>query len=83
MVSLISNPLRTGGGVRIELAEPSDVGFAIYDALRREVLTVATGRRGAGFHDVPLGVDRLPVGVYVCRLTAGDHSDAITFSVVD
>ena len=70
------NPASAEAAVRFSLAAPSDVHLALYDVLGREVAAVDAGHLTAGTHRLPLDVSKLPAGVYVWRLSAGDRAEA-------
>jgi hypothetical protein len=65
------NPVRGATSVTFELAEPSPVALAVFDATGREVRRVLDGARAAGSHTLALPVGGLPSGLYVVRLVAG------------
>ncbi|WP_412070315.1 GEVED domain-containing protein [Rubrivirga sp. IMCC43871] len=66
------NPARSAVTVRLALAAPCDVDVAVHDALGRRVLHVPAGAQPAGRHTLRLGLDRLPAGVYVIVVGAGE-----------
>jgi hypothetical protein len=73
------NPARDAARVTYWLAEGGEVTLAVYDTRGRRVATIDTGRREAGYHDLPLRPDRLAAGVYVLRLDTPAGSRSVTF----
>jgi hypothetical protein len=67
----VPNPARDHAALGFSLEETSEVRFALYDMLGREVAKMDAGRLEAGPHRLPFEVSALPGGVYVWRLTAG------------
>jgi len=73
LVGCSPNPFAANTRVAYQLAQPSQVGLAVYDAAGRLVRTLASGNRPAGsFTAVWDGRDErgktLPGGIYLCRL---------------
>ena len=62
------NPSANSATVAFELASPTAVRVAVYDALGREVAVVAEGLRGVGAHSERVVTTGLPAGVYMVRL---------------
>jgi hypothetical protein len=66
------NPVRDRTTIRYELATPSHVRVAVYDARGRRVALLADEQQGAGAQDVSFDASGLSSGVYVYRVeTAG------------
>jgi hypothetical protein len=71
------NPFRTTTTIRYALKEPARVTLKVYNALGREVRTLASGVQAGGFRSVVWdGRDdagaELPSGTYFYKLRAGD-----------
>lgn len=66
------NPFRDATTIRFMLPEASDVALSVYDALGRQVASLASGPRAAGEHTVRWNAADAATGVYVVRLQAGD-----------
>ena len=58
------------------------VSLAVYDLLGRRVATLVDDVQTAGSHEVVFDASRLPSGVYILRLTAGDQFATTKVSVV-
>jgi hypothetical protein len=71
------NPVDGSATISFTLVRAADVSLRIYDAIGREVATVAAGHRVAGAHTVQWSVDELAAGVYYCRMTADGFSDVV------
>ena len=70
------NPVSVARGravVDFQLPEEANIRLALYDALGRELRTIAEGRYAAGSHSMEVGLQGLTAGVYFYRLTSGDR----------
>ena len=65
------NPFAGSAEVRFTLGAAADVTLTVYDALGREVATLADGPRTAGAHGATFEAAGLPSGLYLVRLEAG------------
>jgi endonuclease/exonuclease/phosphatase family metal-dependent hydrolase len=65
------NPFRDVTTLTYALPEPTDVRLEVFDALGRQVATVAEGAHAAGTHEVRFTERGLAPGLYLVRLTAG------------
>ncbi|MFN8177862.1 MAG: glucoamylase family protein [bacterium] len=65
------NPFRGTTTVAYRLPAAGNVELVLYDVLGRAVRTVVRGDQSAGFHQVSLGGEGLPSGVYFYRLRSG------------
>lgn len=68
----VPNPARGAVTLSFTLPSPANVHIEAFDVLGRRVARLAEGPHAAGEHRVAWG-DRLPSGVYVVRLRAGEH----------
>ena len=66
------NPFRDATTIRFTLPEATDVALEVYDALGRQVGTLASGPLAAGDHTARWTAADAAAGVYVVRLRAGD-----------
>lgn len=64
--------LPVGGAVRLE----------VYDLLGREVVVLVDEKKSAGSYQVQWNAERMPSGVYFCRMTAGLQVKTIKMSIV-
>jgi hypothetical protein len=72
--SAYPNPFARRATVRYALPEAAEVRLVAYDLLGRRVATLVDGSQTAGYHTVGWDASDLPSGVYVLRLTAGEHA---------
>jgi hypothetical protein len=70
------NPFNPVTRIRYDLPEAVRVSLQVYDIGGRRIAELANGWREAGSHEVSFDASRLPSGVYVVRLEAGDFSAA-------
>ncbi|PAP80735.1 hypothetical protein B1759_05005 [Rubrivirga sp. SAORIC476] len=82
VLSARPNPTRSRATVRVGLPEAGPVDVAVYDAVGRRVAVLASGERGAGWHDLGVEAGDLAPGVYVVRAMAGDTVATRTLTVV-
>ena len=75
------NPLAGRGTVRYGLTQPADVRVEVLDVLGRRVYAASEGPRAAGVHAATVDASRLPAGLYLVRLTAGDRQDVARITV--
>ncbi len=69
------NPFSQRTTLALSLPEAAEVRLAAYDVLGRAVAVLASGWHEAGQHTVTLDADGLTGGVYLVRLTAGEHAE--------
>ena len=62
------NPVVADARVSFELASAAIVSLELYDALGRNVRTIANGQFSAGLNSVTLSTNGLPSGAYTCIL---------------
>jgi flagellar hook assembly protein FlgD len=72
------NPFSPETTIRFDLPQPQEIELAIYNLAAQRVATLVQGHREAGSYSVRWnGVDdaglELPSGIYLYRLTAGEH----------
>jgi hypothetical protein len=58
------------------------IQLKVYDAVGREVQTLADGQLSAGYHEVTFNADGLPSGVYYCRLQSGNDIQTLKMDLV-
>lgn len=81
-VTLYPNPARDAATVRFTLPTPEVVTVRVFDALGREVMTLADERFGAGTYTLPIETRGLGSGTYLVRVetesTAAVHPLTLT-----
>jgi uncharacterized delta-60 repeat protein len=68
------NPFNPSKVLSFELRAASFMNLSVYDISGRQVAILVDGWRQAGVHDVTFDGSRLPSGVYLYRLQAGDFT---------
>ena len=76
------NPIRNAATVGVSLDQPGHIRLDVVDALGRVVRTLRDAHLAAGSHDVRLGADGLPAGVYTVRATTPTGAQTARFTVV-
>ena len=66
------NPFAEQTEIRFRTARAGDIVVRVYDLLGREVAVLSEGHRAAGRHALIFRAERLPAGVYLCRVESGD-----------
>ncbi len=72
-VALYPNPTSGRATVALQLDAPAEVTAEVVDVLGRRVALVEAGERAAGVVTLDLDLARVPAGVYLVRLVAGDR----------
>jgi hypothetical protein len=67
------NPFNPVTNIRYSVPERADVRLEIFDVLGRKVQTLVDKKQAAGWHVVNWDASSLASGMYLYRLTAGDH----------
>jgi hypothetical protein len=70
------NPFNPVTSIRFALPNPGRVTIRLYDVAGREVRTLVDEELPAGWHRTVLEAGGLASGIYFCRMTAGEFSDA-------
>jgi endonuclease/exonuclease/phosphatase family metal-dependent hydrolase len=71
------NPFNPKTVVSYQLPVASDVRLVVFDVLGREVKTLVDERRAAGTHQETFDGTDLSSGMYICRMIAGTHRQAL------
>lgn len=69
--SIMPNPASDVSTIALFLSAPSPVRLTLYDALGREVRTVADGVYAAGVQEFSVSLEGLPSGIYFLRCSVG------------
>lgn len=67
------NPFNPTTTIRYGLPEKSNVKLTVFNILGRKIETLVSGSQKAGWHEVRFDAHQLASGLYIYRLTAGDH----------
>ena len=73
-LSAFPNPFNNSTNLTFRIERQSRVRIDIFDMLGRRVSNLVNTELSAGSHSVVWDADRLPSGVYFCRLAVDDHS---------
>ena len=73
LTGVYPNPTSGAATVAYALPAASDVELAAYDVLGRRVALLQSGSVEAGTHEASFDAARLPAGLYVVQLRAGDQ----------
>jgi len=65
------NPFNPSTQITYTLEKASNVSLTVYDILGREIATLVNGKNEPGEHTVTWNAEKVPSGVYFCRLNAG------------
>jgi hypothetical protein len=74
--TVMPNPAADRATLALSLGVPAEVHLALHDVLGRELAAVHAGPLAAGAHRLSLDVSKLPAGVYVWRLVAGERVES-------
>jgi hypothetical protein len=69
------NPFNPITKIKFSLPEDSYVEIKVYDVLGREIETLLSENRKAGYHEITFDASNLPSGVYFYRIKAGKFAD--------
>ncbi len=69
------NPFNPTTMIRYDLPADAHVVMKVYDLLGRPVQTLVDREETAGYKSIPFDGSGLSTGIYLYRLTAGDHSE--------
>jgi hypothetical protein len=68
------NPFNASTTITYQLPEACEVSIKIFDVQGREVETLIDRQVTAGFHRLIWNGNTLPVGLYICRMNAGNST---------
>ena len=70
------NPFNPTTVIKYSLAEESFVTLKVYNILGLEVSTLVNEKKAPGFYELNFGGEKLPSGVYVYRIEAGNFTSS-------
>ena len=69
------NPFNPSTQIRFGITEASNVGLKVFDIQGREVATLVDNKQmEVGYHNVKFDAKNLASGIYIYKLTTGNHS---------
>jgi hypothetical protein len=68
------NPFNPTTTIRYGLPQRAHVTLTVFNALGQEVAALVAREEEAGYHEVRFEASGLSSGLYLCRLTAGNHT---------
>jgi len=72
------NPFRDVSNIIYQLPLDAHVVISLLDLNGRELATITQGKKRAGYYLVPINAEKLPPGVYLCRIIVGiSHSQSV------
>jgi hypothetical protein len=71
--SIAPNPFTSTTFIRYQLPVERKVTIAVYNYLGQPLTTLVNEIQAAGSYTVEFNADNLPVGVYTCRIQAGEY----------
>jgi photosystem II stability/assembly factor-like uncharacterized protein len=69
------NPFNPSTVVRFAVPSTGEVSVTVYNLVGEAVATLVSGVKEAGIHETVWDASGVPSGVYLCRLSAGGHSE--------
>lgn len=79
---IVPHPFSERAALHYRLAEAASVRLEVFDLQGRRVRLIEEGVQPPGSHVLVLDADRLPAGMYLCRLHAGAQVQARTLVLV-
>jgi hypothetical protein len=76
------NPFNPSTTIRLSLEQRTLATLKIYDALGREIAILMDGEHEAGTYTLVWDAHGMASGMYLCRATAGGHSEVRTMMLV-
>jgi len=71
-IAIFPNPVDKIASISLNLNKPSDVEILILNSAGQEFVSVKNINEPAGYRTFNLDVSKIPSGVYICRVIAGD-----------
>ena len=68
------NPFNPTTTIRFSIPAEHRVTLTVYDLLGKPVAVLVDGQLQAGVHSTQFNGERLPSGMYFCKLQAGGHT---------
>jgi hypothetical protein len=76
-VSCYPNPFQTQTMIRYQIPDDNFVKLEIFNLYGQELTTLVNKKQPAGIYSISFSADMLTAGYYLCRMTAGTHTETI------
>lgn len=80
-LSIFPNPVNDKLSLTYFLSQTSEVKIDLYDMLGSKIANIISERQSSGKHDSQYNFDQLSNGIYFLKLSSGDASQIIRFTV--
>jgi hypothetical protein len=74
-VSCYPNPFQTQTMIRYQIPDDNFVKLEIFNLYGQELTTLVNKKQPAGIYSISFSADMLTDGYYLCRMTAGTHTE--------
>jgi hypothetical protein len=74
-VSCYPNPFQTQTMIRYQIPDENFVKLEIFNLYGQELTTLLNKKQTAGIYSINFSADMLTAGYYLCRMTAGTHTE--------
>jgi hypothetical protein len=81
-VSNYPNPFNPSTIVRYSVPRTGHVTLSIFDVAGRQIALLVDGTKNQGMHEVMVDASGYASGMYICRLTTGEHVQSAKMLVV-
>ncbi|MDP8240579.1 MAG: T9SS type A sorting domain-containing protein, partial [Candidatus Hatepunaea meridiana] len=76
------NPFNSTTTISYNLSSPALTSLSIYDLQGHRVAVLHNYDKSAGAHSITWDASGLPSGIYICKITSGNHASAIKLVVM-
>ncbi len=76
------NPFNPETTIEYELPKAEYVVLKVYNTTGREVATLVNQKQETGYYQVDFSGDRLPSGIYICQITAGQYTRTMKLTLL-
>lgn len=76
------NPFNPTTSISFDIPKEEIVNITVYNSIGEEVAVLLNEKRSAGTHELTFDASRLPSGVYLYRMKAGDYTKSMKMSLI-